>query len=621
MNNKQNIIGWVMLKINNAFFSVITGSLLFCSYHTANAETSEEPPNVIIIMTDDQGYGDMSYNGHPTLETPNLDSLAHQGINFTDFHVSPYSAPTRASLMTGRDFRKTGGWHTYGGQNLLAEDETTIAEVFKHNGYATGHFGKWHLGINYPFAPHYRGFDTSLMIGNGGLGATDDYWGNDRFDDTYFLNGKPVETNGYGTDVFVDYALDFIKHHREEPFFVYLTTNIPHRPWNVPSEYRKKYATDNTEDKREIVPYGHTDMARYYGLIDKIDEQVGRVLDFLENQDLKKNTIVMFLTDNGTVSTEYNAGMRGRKGSVYEGGHRVPLFIRWPNGNFQLEKRVDELTCHMDIFPTLIDLCGLKTEEKLSFDGQSLVPLFYNQSSKWDEDRIYVTQSTQSVSGGYHITPPKKGKTVIGKQKWRLVNHEKLYNLNQDPQQKNDVADHYPKIVSKLKDSYEEYWGEVQPYEGKLRRVHLGNPKQPVTEFSLMNLIPCSDCSFRGMWSMNSAAKARKYNGRWPVYVEKSGQYVIELRRWPKEVDRAINDFRGLGCSVPGSEFSKDAVRISPDSAKVKIGDVDVSKKINPEKKSARFQVNLDQGPANLRARFIDKDGNERAAYWVYVSQ
>ncbi len=591
--------------------------ILYPALATGCAKTAIRQPNVILIMTDDQGYGDMSCNGHPTLKTPNLDRLYNEGIHFTDFHVSPYSSPTRASLMTGRDSRRVGVWHTYGGRDWLNEEETTIAEIFKFNGYATGHFGKWHLGDNYPFAPHFRGFDTSFMLENSGMGAADGYWGNDRFDDTYFLNGKPVKTNGFCTDVFVDHALEFIEKHQDEPFFVYLATNIPHQPWNIPSKYRIKYDSVS-KDTSEVVTYSNKDMARFYGTIDKVDEQVGRVLAFLEQQNLDKNTIVMFLTDNGTVSTEYNAGMRGRKASPYEGGHRVPLFIRWPNGKFHSRKEIKELTTHMDIVPTLIDLCRLKTEKQLSFDGQSLRPLLYNEHAVWDQERIYITQSTQGVPGGYHVEAPKWGNTVVCKQQWRLLGNE-LYDLKSDPGQENNLADRYPKVVNELKNAYEKYWKDIQPYTERIARVHIGDPRQPFTTFSLSGVTPCQGCPAE--WSMDGAVNAREIVGKWPVYVEQSGQYEIELRRWPREVDQAINEFKGLGGRVPMREFREDAVQISPDSARVKIEDIDICRKINPDEKSIFYQVTLAQGPADLQAWFIDKDGTERVAYWVYVKK
>jgi arylsulfatase A-like enzyme len=606
------MIAFNFLKSVLFFFGLlIIGILKGC------AEQDIHPPNVVLIMTDDQGYGDMSCNGHPTLKTPNLDRLYNEGIHFSDFHVSCYCAPTRASLMTGRDFRRVGVWHTYGGRNWLFEDELTMADVFKNNGYRTGHFGKWHLGHNYPFAPHFRGFETSLMLGNGGLGAADGYWGNDRFDDTYFLNGVPEKTAGFSTDVYVDYAIDFIEKHKEEPFFVYLATNLPHRPWNIPSEYREKFDS-SIDDDREVVPYNHTDMARFYGSIDKIDEQVGRMLNYLEVNGLLDNTIVVFLTDNGTVSREYNAGMKGRKGSEYEGGHRVPLLIRWPNGEIQEGGEITSLTTHMDILPTLIDLCQLKLEKEIKFDGQSLAPLLFNDTSNWNNSRFYITQSIQNLPGNYQFSIPKWGKTVVCKQEWRLVNDE-LFNILMDPGQKNNIAGEHPDVVHELKNCYEDNYAEILPHTEKIARVHIGSQLQEVTRLTLAGITPFEFS--HAEWSMDAAIRASAVNGKWPVFIEQDGMYEIELRRWPRELDRPINDFRGLGGSVPIREFKEDAIQIQPKEARVRIGDVDLSIPVNPAEKKVLFQAQLRKGPAELSTWFIESDGTTRVAYWVYISR
>ncbi len=591
--------------------AVFIGNLTGCS------ENDKRTPNVVLIMTDDQGYGDVSINGHPILETPNMDKIATQGIRFSDFHVNSYCAPTRASLLTGRDYRRVGVWHTFGGRNWLFEDEITMADIFNNNGYRTGHFGKWHLGDNYPFAPHFRGFETSLMLGNGGLGAADDYWGNDRFDDTFFFNGVPQETEGFMTDVIVDYALEFIKKNKTEPFFVYLATNLPHRPWNIPSEYRGKFDS-SMDDDREVVPYNHTDMARFYGSIDKIDEQIGRVLDYLDQNDLSDNTIVIFLTDNGTVSREFNAGMRGRKGSEYEGGHRTPLFIRWPEGQIQGEGEIDALTTHMDILPTLIELCQLKMEKEIYFDGQSLVPLIYNESYNWNNDRYFINQPTQNLPGNYKYFPPKWKRTVVCKQNWRLVNNE-LYDIKKDPEQKNDIADVYPEIVKELQEIYENDWRKIEPETKKTARICIGSGKQEETKLTLAGVTPYE--SSHAEWSMDAAIKASAVNGMWPVYIEEDGLYTIELRRWPRELNRPINDYLGLGGKVPIREFQEDAAKIAPKEARIKIGDVDLSKKINPEETKVVFQVQLKKGTSELNTWFIDSDGTTRVAYWVYITK
>lgn len=600
---------------NLSFLLLMTGCIL---YALGCTRPSASHPNVILIMTDDQGYGDMSCNGHPVLKTPNLDRLAKEGVRFSDFHVDPYCAPTRAALMTGHYALRTGVWHTYGGRNWMSENEVTMAEIFKANNYATAHFGKWHLGDNYPFAPHFRGFDVSFALGNSGLGAADDFWNNDRFDDTYFLNGEPLKTEGFGTDRFVDHALDFIGNNKSRPFFVYLALNIVHRPWNIPPQYVQKFDPSQI-DPPLTVPYHDSDMARFYGTIDKIDEQVGRVFNYLDTNHLAENTIVIFLTDNGTVSLEYNAGMRGRKASPYEGGHRVPLFIRWPAGNLPAGMAIGQLTAHLDLLPTLIDLCDLKLPGQITFDGFSLKPLLYNNLAEWPEDRTYITQMAQSVPGGYHVSAPKWGKAAVLSGKWRLINKEELYDIRLDPGQVNDIAVQNPEMVTKLQNAYEKYWSDILPFTEKTARVIIGHPAQPVTHLSLTGLTPPQGQPAE--WSQAEAAEGCSINGIWPLLIASAGAYEFELRRWPREVNQPINAFKSLGSHVPMVKFKKDGVQINPVKARVKIGSEMKTKVIDASKKAVSFIFDLVQGPADLQTWFIDADGSERTAYWVYIQK
>ncbi len=589
---------------------MVLGAIFLSLSGTTAQGQSEDPPNVLLIMTDDQGYGDLSRHGNPEIETPHLDQLHDQSVRFTNFHVSPYCTPTRASLLTGRYATRTGAWHTFGVRNLMHEDETTMAEVFQFNGYRTGQFGKWHLGINYPFAPHHRGFDVSFMLGNGGLGATDDYWGNDRFNDTYFLNGKPVHTQGFGTDRFVDRAIRFIKSTEEKPFFVYLATNIPHRPWNIPSEYVRQYAP-RRKDPSNIVPYGYTDQARYNGTISKIDEQVGRIMRFLRDSNRAENTVVGFLTDNGTVNPGYNAGMRGKKGSVYEGGHRVPLFIRWPGKEFPSNQDVPELTAHVDLLPTFVDLLDLQLPEPIDFDGTSLAPPLKNNPSAWPENRIHFTSSIQPVPG-YHLRPPKWKKSVVLKNNWRLINGEELYNIEADPSQENNVAENHPGIVKQLRNDYETYWKDIHPEAVRDVHYELGTPEQPVTTLTLMGIR-----SEKTVWGQHHVAKAVQINGSWPVEVMEDGLYEIELRRWPRELNRPIN----AGLNQPVNAGRAPGKRIHPEKAHLKIAGIERTRTIDPDRKAITFRLKLPEGQTDLQARFLDDDGSSRAAYYVYVKK
>ncbi len=291
----------------------------------AQPQRGDRAPNVVLVLTDDQGYGDLACLGNPILQTPNIDSLHRQSLRLTDFHVGPTCAPTRAALMTGRYCNRTGVWHTVMGRSLLRRDEVTMADVFAAGGYRTGVFGKWHLGDNYPYRPQERGFHEVLVHGGGGVGQTPDYWGNRYFDDAYWHNGVPEKQKGYCTDVWFEAALRFIETNRDRPFFAYIATNAPHSPYNVAEKYSGLYAGKDVPN------------ANFYGMITNIDENVGRLQSKLKALGLEENTILIFMTDNGTAAgfqgkRAFNAGMRGNKGSEYDGGHRVPCFIRWPAG-------------------------------------------------------------------------------------------------------------------------------------------------------------------------------------------------------------------------------------------------------------------------------------------------
>ena len=311
-----------------AFLLFILISIASCSLPKETSSFAPlEKPNIIMIMTDDQGYGDLSIHGNPYLKTPHLDQLAEESIRFSNFHVATTCAPTRAGLMTGVHCNRTGTWHTVGGRSLLSTRFPTIAEQLQPLDYATGIFGKWHLGDNYPFRPQDRGFDEVLVHGGGGVGQTPDYWNNDYFDDTYFHNGQPKKYTGFCTDIWFQEATKFIKESddNDEPFFCYITTNAPHGPHHAPQSYIDPYL-----DNDDIVN------PNFFGQIANVDDNIGKLKQMLSTQGLLDNTIIIFLTDNGTaagasidkdkhVTKGYNSGMRGKKVDEYEGGHRVPL--------------------------------------------------------------------------------------------------------------------------------------------------------------------------------------------------------------------------------------------------------------------------------------------------------
>ena len=324
-------------------------------------------PNVIVVMTDDQGYGDLRCHGNPVVQTPHLDALHAESVRLTNFHVDPTCSPTRAALLTGCYSHRVNVWHTICGRNRLHRNQATIADYFRSAGYATGHFGKWHLGGQFPFRPIDRGFDEWLGQGDGGTGAISDYWGNNRVDDMYLHNGEPVYREGYGPDIFFDAAMAFARDQaqQEQPFFIYLATYIPHNPCSLPDK-------EWVARLREKVPLN---IAYFLASIERADANLGRLMYFLEEEQLADDTILIFLTDNGTASGDpvYNAGMRGKKGSVFEGGHRVPCFLRWRNGELAHGRDVSQLTAHIDLLPTLADACDLSLHDA-QLDWQSLLP-------------------------------------------------------------------------------------------------------------------------------------------------------------------------------------------------------------------------------------------------------
>ena len=392
-----------------------------------------ERPNVVFVLTDDQGYGDLSCHGNPVVKTPHIDALYDESVRLKDYHVGPTCAPTRAGLLTGHYANSTGVWHTIGGRSLLRADETSMADYFRDSGYVTGIFGKWHLGDNAPYRPQDRGFETVVVHGGGGVGQTPDYWGNNYFDDSYWDGEGHSRYEGYCTDIWFQEALKFIERNRNKPFFCYIPTNAPHGPFLVDPVYSDPYVPVTPHQKR----------ANFYGMLANIDENVGGLRRRLAEMGLAENTIFIFMTDNGSgggldvaddhfVVSGFNAGMRGQKGSEYDGGHRVPFFLHWPAGGIDGGQDVEEVTANVDILPTLIELCGLEGSEGNSFDGRSLAQLMRPEVGKrvdWP-DRALVTDSQRLTY------PVKWRKSAVMTDGWRLVNGRELYSIKNDPEQR-----------------------------------------------------------------------------------------------------------------------------------------------------------------------------------------
>lgn len=553
-------------------------------------------PNVILVMTDDQGYGDLACHGNPVIRTPSLDKLHGQSVRLTDFHVAPLCTPTRAQLMTGRDAVRTGAWATTWGRSMPRADEITIAQVFKDGGYRTGMFGKWHLGDNYPYRPEDRGFDDVLRHGGGGVGQAPDWWGNDYFDDTYCHNGHWTPCRGYCTDVWFDGAIRFIEAHRTQPFFVYLSTNAPHGPYLVADEYKNLYAG------KPNVPH-----AAFYGMITNIDENMGRLMAKLDTLGLAENTILVFLTDNGTSAgvraarggrpqVGFSAGMRGTKGSVFDGGHRVPCFIRWP-GRLGVPRDVGTLTCCQDLLPTLASLCGVKAPADRKLDGRDISPLLAGEGAAWP-DRSLIVQCSQTT------TPPPKGRAAVLTQRWRLVGDRQLHDIQADPGQKTDVAAKHPEVVARLRAAYEQWWREVSRRFDDVSHIVIGSDRENPTALSSFDWHGVA----RVPWSQGAVRGGSPVNGWWAVDVARGGTYEISLRRWPQAVDKPIIAAANGGKAVPVTK------------ARLRVADVDETMPVTAHMAAATFTVTLEPGATRLQTWLIDeKSGTSRGAYYVQV--
>jgi arylsulfatase A-like enzyme len=445
---------------------LLTAASVWLSGWTLAAGAGQLPlrPNIIFILTDDQGYGDLSCHGNPVLKTPHLDRIHAEGVRFTDFHVSPTCAPTRSALMTGRHEFRNGVTHTILERERLTLQATTIAQVLQSAGYTTGIFGKWHLGDEPQYQPNRRGFDEVFIHGAGGIGQTypgscGDAPNNSYFNPAILHNGTFVKTQGYCTDVFFEKATRWIESVKgKQPFFAYIATNAPHTPLHVAPEWENLYA-----DK---VP---PNVAKFFGMIANIDANVGKLLERLKAWDIERETLVIFMNDNGGTAgcTLYNAGMRGQKGTPYLGGTRAASLWRWPGTLRPAD--VDKLTAHIDFFPTLAELAGarLTPEVAAQVEGHSLVPLLKDPTAPWP-DRILVT----------HVGRWPKGETASGKYhscsvrtpRWHLVNAARraepawaLYDVQADPGEQHDLAAAYPEVVGLLSAHFDQWWDSVQP--------------------------------------------------------------------------------------------------------------------------------------------------------------
>ena len=434
--------------------TLLISVFVYCGFFSLNAA---EQPNILLIVTDDQGYWDTGISGNPDIETPNMDRLAREGVRFSRFYCAPVCAPTRAGLMTGRYYLRTGLYNTRFGGDTLGKNEITVAQLLKKSGYTTGIFGKWHLGKYHGYQPNQRGFDEFLGHYHGHIERY-------SFPDQIYHNGKPVEARGYVTDLFTDAAMDFIEasHEREEKFFCYLAYNAPHSPFLLDTSHFDQPEGDKIFEKYLKKGLAMRD-ARIYSLVERIDINLGRLFKKVDQLGLRKDTVVLFMSDNGGVSRHFKAGIKGNKASVYEGGVRSPLFVRWP-GQFPSGGAVKAQASHVDLLPTFCELAGVSVPQDRPIDGKSLVPLLQKGKGKSHQKYVYHTWDR------YFPNPDRRWS--VSDQRWKLVgifgkdtepspSKWKLFDLRKDPGETKNLLISEPGQVKRLRMEFVRWFDDV----------------------------------------------------------------------------------------------------------------------------------------------------------------
>ncbi|MDE0198180.1 MAG: arylsulfatase [Caldilineaceae bacterium] len=562
---------------------------------------TQSRPNIIFVLTDDQGYGDLSCLGNPILKTPVLDRLHADSVRLTDFHVAPMCTPTRGELMTGQDALRNGATFVCMGRSLLRADLPTMADILAENGYHTGHFGKWHLGDNYPYRPQDRGFHETIHHPAFGITSAADYYGNDYFDDHYRHKDEIKQYMGYCTDVWFEEAMRWMQgcHDRNEPFFAYIATNAPHGPYWVPDEYRRPYLDGIRRDE-----------ASFFGMIANIDENMAQLEKFLQDNEIRDNTILIFMTDNGTAMGEgiYNAGMRGRKTSLYEGGHRVPCFIRWPAAGLEGGRDVDGVTRGVDILPTLIELCGLQAPDGWTCDGLSLAA-HMRRPDKAVAERTSVVQYGHANEGARTgFTGRERAAVMWGR--WRLIDGRELYNIGEDPGQQQDVAGANPELVKQLRGLYGAWWDGVEDTLTSYQPLTIGADAENPARL-------CS-CDWAWVYADNQRGMRGPVmdSGTWHVEATRAGLYSFTLRRWPEESGLGISDPAPVMQGVDGSWPAGKALPVA--SAWLQVGRSEQTLPVPPDATAQTFEIAVERGPTTVKSWWHDEEGNQLAgAYYL----
>lgn len=538
---------------------------------------AKERPNVILMMTDDQGFGDFGVNGNLLIETPNIDAMAAKSGSLTTFYVSPVCSPTRASLLTGRYNQRTRCIDTWLGRSMMEPEEYTLAEALKAAGYRTGLFGKWHLGDCYPMRPQDQGFDDVLMHRGGGLAQPSEPLENERrYTDPILFDeaGKAVQTKGFCTDVYFDAALEFIGNGSGKPFFVYLPTNAPHGPYHdVPEDLRKHYMKKNLVDLEVNPPKGgrgaqmQDRLARIAAMITNEDQNVGRLMAHLRTKGLLENTMVIRMNDNGPNTMRYVGRMRGMKTNVHEGGIRSPFWWHWP-AVINSGAEVDALTAHIDVMPTILEACGAKAGPH-ALDGRSFLGLFTApEATEWPNRKIVIQSHRGTSAQRYHHFMLRDGDWKLlhasgfGREAFQGEPEFELYNLKEDPKEETNLVSKHPEVLARLKKDYESWFKDVsntRPDNYAPPRVIIGTKHENPTALTRQDWLGTK-------WGQGSI-------GHWVVKVAKPVTAKIEVIFHPNVVSgKEATITLKVGAKVIERQSKKNAITL--DGIKLSQGEI-----------------------------------------------
>jgi len=518
---------------------------------------------VILIITDDQGYGDLGINGNHHIRTPVIDKLATESIVFQNFYVTPVCATTRSGLMTGRYNLRTGIRDTYNGGAIMATSEITIAELLKEADYSTGIFGKWHLGDNYPSRPMDQGFDESVIHLSGGMGQVGDittYFKRDSsyFDPVLWHNGQQKAYRGYCSDIFTKEAIRFIEENKNNPFFCYLSFNAPHTPLQVPDEYYQKYKDiDPASGFDQVLPFpdmsekDKEDARKVYAMVENIDDNLGKLFRRVDQLGIANKTVIIFMTDNGPQQKRYIAGMKGRKSDVYRGGVRVPFYFKYPKLN-NTPNSVSTSAANIDVLPTLAELCGLSLPTDRKIDGQSLVPLMKNEAVDWGDRSLFFYWTRRYPELYSNMAIQKGAYKLVGNCDFDAsITDFELYHMEDDPYELQNLVHNNEALASELKQEMDRYYHELI----NSRNIQIPPKVRVGTKYENPVILNRNDAGgSRGIWSQE------EIYGTWDVQIEE-GTYNISFKflnpvggsgRMLLELDSKIykQEYRGSGADM-----------------------------------------------------------------------